>query len=133
MGDWQNQNKASESQNPDANKIEEKLSETQNISKHSQPTGEKLLGELLRRLREEQEMKFLMICREFSVLRVEGEKVVIFASDSITAELRDERLKKYLNNFFKEFGLIFEFDLKQDRQKAIEELNRLLGGNLQIK
>ena len=94
---------------------------------------EKLLGELLRWLRNNQEIKTLVVCREINKLDLVDGIVVIDASNEILNELAQNKQSELLYEFFGSRGLCYKLKKLNDNSEDIKKLQKLLGGNLVIK
>ena len=94
----------------------------------------RLLGDLLKNLRELKLMPLLMICRQINKIEVKGNCAVIHSDDSQIFELvRNEKYNAELNKFFSVRGLGFKIYEKPQTVSASDILNEMLGGKLVIK
>ena len=94
----------------------------------------KLLGDLLRSLRELKLMPLLMICRQINKIEIEGSCAVIHSDDSQIFELvKNEKYNIEISKFFSVRGLSFKIYEKQQTVSASDILNAMLGGKLVIK
>lgn len=96
-------------------------------------SGERLLGELLRELRDKQEMKLLMLCREIEKFQIIERCITICAPFDVLEELGGDKAQMFLKKFFASRELSFKLASATDKQKAIDELQKLCGGKLEIK
>ncbi len=96
--------------------------------------GFKLLGELLKHLRETRSMALLMRCRQISRLEKIDNIVYVHSDDEFISQIAsNEKYKLELDAFFKQKGLSFRIFEKKKEFSAVDELNQMLGGKLIIK
>ena len=112
--------------------------EIQEIKKEIQSSKQdeklKILGDLLRFLRENKSMSLLMLCRQIDKIELEGNTVVIFSQDDeVQSLVSNERYSQELNSFFKQKGLGFRVHENKHEISPVDELNRILGGKLIVK
>lgn len=100
----------------------------------SEVTAEKLLGGLLKFLRESDNFKILSECREIEDLIVEGKTIVLCANSSVLEGLRqDEFCRQTLTDYFERCGYELKFGNKEDDSHDLDDLKALLGDGLVIK
>lgn len=92
--------------------------------------GVKLHGEMLRFLRENQEMRLLMVCREIKTIKVSDGVAELDIDEAFAQEFADAQ--PFLSKFFEERGLKYCLLQVESRAKQIEKLKSVLGGNLEI-
>ena len=94
----------------------------------------KILGALLRFLRQSRSMSLLMLCRQISKIDVKNGVATIYSEDDGISELvSNEKYKLELDGFFKSIGLSFKLYEKENKLSASDILNEMLGGKLVIK
>ena len=104
------------------------------FKENAQVDNLKLLGDLLKFLRQSKSMSLLMLCRQISKIEVKDKVAVIYSDDDSISELtNNEKYKLELDEFFKSLGLSFKLYEKQNTVSASDILNEMLGGKLVIK
>ena len=94
----------------------------------------KLLGELLKSLRQSRSMSLLMLCRQIKNLEIQGNMVFVHSEDSAIGELvSNDKYKQELDLFFKQRGLSFSLYEQKKEVSAVDVLKEMLGGKLVIK
>lgn len=93
-----------------------------------------LLGNLLNELRENREMRALIICRSICSIEIEDSTAVIRINDeNILKEIKEDSIKKTLDDFFTKRGLSLKFKCTTQNDEDITELKTLFGDKLKIK
>ena len=94
----------------------------------------KMLGDLLRYLRQSRSMSLLMLCRQIKKLEIKGNQVFVHSDDlQISQLVSNEKDKKELDEFFKQRGLSFLVYETKKEVSAVDILKEMLGGKLVIK
>lgn len=94
----------------------------------------KLLGALLKFLRQTKSMTLLMLCRQIEKIEIEQGVAVVYSEDLGIKELvMNEKYKSELDSFFKSQGLSFRLNEKEQSVSAEDVLNQMLGGKLVVK
>lgn len=94
----------------------------------------RLLGDLLRFLRENRLMSVLMICRQIQKIKIEDNVAVIYSDDKQVEEIvKNEKYRAEIDVFFKQKGLGFKLYEKPQTVSAVDILNEMLGGKLIVK
>ena len=102
------------------------------MSKANNMSAERLLGELLRYLRHNQEKKLVQVCRSIDEIKVGDGEAQLIVSKQVHKELLAGRAYTVISEFFKIKNLKFSICQKDDQTLAKQSLINLLDGKLKI-
>ena len=116
------------------NEIEQLESEINFNSKNSFDDGFKIFTELLRYLRDEKNLKLLMICRQIQKINIEKNIVSFNAEDSVIDEIINiQEFYDELKTFFERYDLSLKINSPAENISTADKLREWLGKKLIIK